>query len=545
MAVDKTKFAVVSSQMSRFNDNVCNGLATVQIPDALKYVDRLFQAAQKIFPPELVYLGWRYMTPYEEYRIVTQRGSSGTTTLELAKSDMFMVAFKFSFDGQVLEERPLYLPFVGPGGTITIRGSRFTISPLLTDPSVSVGVDHIYIPVGQAKITYRRESQSFLKNGRVEMGDVVWAKIYRRKQKNTRQGAPAIKANTCLMHYLLAKYGLVRTFSMMRGVEIHAGDDLTMTEVNYPPSEWAILTSTGNPSKYLKDKFATATKLRLAVRHSQYDFVVASMIAGVFYIAELFPQRLLAEYIDGSREELRLWRIFLGHLIFPAGGSEGRLVDDVNNHLETVDEYLDALSQEELARDGVVCSDIYGLFMKVIETFNQRITKSGSRIASMADKRLTVLKFALYDIRKAIYMMSYMLKSKAKKRLTADDTKKIMRKWLKHDLVKEMNSGHGEVTSIASPGDCMIFKLTSTLVPQTNSAGTESGGSKSTATMSDPTKFLHATIAEVGSFGNLPKSDPSGRSRVNPYLTVEPDGTIVHKPQFAALLESVQQKIKR
>jgi hypothetical protein len=545
VTVDRAKFQAVSSVMPKFDENICRGLATVQMPDALKHVDRLFQSAQKIFPPELVYRGYRMMTPEEEYRVITQRGSSNTTTLELAKSDMFMVAFCFTFNGMPIEERPMYLPYVGPGGTITIRGSRFTVSPLLTDPSVSVGVDHIYIPVGQAKITYRRESQSFLKNGKPDFGDVVWAKIYRRKQKAGRGGYPAIKANTCLMHYLLCKYGLKKTFAMMRNVDIHYGDDKTINESLYPPEEWSIFTSTGIPSKYLRDKYATATTLRLAVRNSQYDFVVASMIAGVFYVAELFPQRMRAEYIDGTADELRLWRIFLGHLIFPPGGSEGRLVDDVNTHLETVDEYLDVLSREELERDGVICSDIYDLFMRVIETFNQRITKSGSRIASLNDKRLVVLKFALYDIRKQIYMMSYALKSKAKKRLLPEDAKKIMRKHLKYNLAMEMNTGHGEVTSISSPGDCMYFKLTSTLVPQSNSSGTEGGGSKSQATMTDPSKFLHSSICEIASFSNLPKSDPSGRSRVNPYLNVAADGSIIHKPQFQELLESVQQKIKR
>jgi hypothetical protein len=546
MTVDKAFFGLVSQVMPKFNANVCNGLATVQIPDAMRYVDRLVDSAQKIFPPGLVYRGCQRVTPEEEYRVVTQRGSSNTTTLEVARSDMFMVKLSFTFDGLPIEDRYMYLPFVGQGGTITIRGARYTVSPLLTDSSVSVGVDSIFIPVGQAKITYRREGQNYLRNGKVEMADVVWAKIYRRKQKTARvSGYPVIKANTCLMHYLLCKYGLVRTFSMMRGVDIIYGDHTNITEELYPPAEWSIFTSTGQPSKYIKDKYAVATTLRLAVRNTQYDFIVASMVAGVFYIVELFSQRLLPEYIDGSTDELRLWRILLGHLIFPPGGSEGRLVDDVNNHLETVDEYLDILSREDLEKDGVQCSDIYDLFMRVIETFNQRVTKSGSRIASMADKRLVVLKFALYDIRKAIYMMSYMLKSKAKKRLLADDVKKIMRKFLKYNLAVEMNTGHGEVTSISSPGDSMYFKLTSTLVPQTNSSGMESGGSKSQASMADPSKFLHPTIAEVGSFSNLPKSDPSGRSRVNPYLTVEADGTIVHKPQFAALLESVQQKIKR
>lgn len=545
MSVDKMLFNLISQNTSRFNDNVCNGLATVQMPDALKYIDRLFQSAQKIFPPELVYRGYRPMTPEEVYRVITQRGSGGSTTLELSRSDMYMVEFCFDFDGKPIEGRPMYLPYVGPGGTITIRGSRFTISPILADPSISVGVDHIYIPVGQAKIRYHRESQSFLRNGKIEMADVVWAKIYRRKQKAGRGGYPAIRANTCLMHYLLCKYGLVRTFSMMRGVEIRHGDETTINETTCPTDEWSIFTSTGNPSKYLKDKFATSTTFRLAVRTSQYDFIVASMIAGVFYIAELFPQRLRPEFIDGTEGELRLWRIFLGHLIFPPGGNEGRLVDDVNTHLETVDDYLDIISREELERDGVVCSDIYDLFMRVIETFNQRITSNGSRIASMADKRLLVLKFALYDFRRQIYMMSYALKSKAKKRLLAEDVKKIMRKHLKYNLAMEMNSGHGEVTSISSPGDCMIFKLTSTLVPQSSSSGAESGGGKSQANLSDQSKFLHSTIAEVGSFSNLPKSDPSGRSRINPYLTVAADGSIIHRPQFAELLESVQQKIKR
>lgn len=531
----------IRGKTPKFNDVICNGLAMTQIPLAAKYVSDLFQCAQDIFPPGLVYEGYKICTPQEAYGELTRKGNI-TTQLDRAKNDLFMVRYRFSFDGKPIEDRFLYLPYVTDGGIITLRGARYSISPLLTDSSISVGVDHIYIPMGQAKLTFKRESQNFMRNGKPEMADVVWSQIYRRKQKSMRvSGYPAVRANTCLMHYLLCKYGLHGTFSLMRGIHVEVGDERNITTERFPESEWSIFASTGLKPRAIKDRHYTPTRLRIAVRNKDYDFVVASMIAGVFYIVEHFPQRMLPEYVD----ETRLWRILLGHQLFPPGSSEGKLVDDVNNHFDTVDDYLDVLAKDDLARDGVVCADIYGLFMRIIETFNQRITQSGDNLASMYDKRLVVLRFALYDIRKNIYLMSYQLKSKARKRLTPDDIKKIMRKFLKPNLVISMNTGHGEVSSISSPGDNKIHKITSLLVPQTSSSGSDSGAGKSRASMIDPTKFLHASYAEVGSYSNLPKSDPSGRSRINPFVEIDDYGAIVRKGRFAALIDNVQQKIKR
>jgi hypothetical protein len=106
-----------------------------------------------------------------------------------------------------------------------------------------------------------------------------------------------------------------------------------------------------------------------------------------------------------------------------------------------------------------------------------------------------------------------------------------------------MTKNHGEVSTISSPGDNKAFKITSILVPQSGSS--RLGSRKDRAVINDPSKRLHVSVAEVGGYANLPKSEPSGRSRINPHLQVDVKGVVMRNPTHAALLDGIQEQIRR
>jgi hypothetical protein len=167
-------------------------------------------------------------------------------------------------------------------------------------------------------------------------------------------------------------------------------------------------------------------------------------------------------------------------------------------------------------------------------------------VSSMYDKHFTVLRYLLSDAVVSIFHLTYDLKRKAgntARELTAKDVIATMDKKLKVGCVLSglTSGGHGEVNTIAYPGDNMVFKLTSRAILQSSATGSK----QSTALMDDPAKFLHASIAEVGTYGNQPKFDPTGRSRINPYLAVGVDGSIKRNSEFTELLDRVQREIRR
>lgn len=553
--MDNTLFKLVEDQMPKFNPLIANGLAVEQMKEVENYIDQIFRCAALGFPPGLRYEGYVRCTPIEEYNEITHKRNN-KRLCEIARSDLYLVKYNFSYTQngktEALYPRYLYLPFVNDAGIITLRGSRFMISPVLADRAISVEMDNIFIPLNCAKLKFEKVVQHFkIVNAEgQETVDVVWSPVHNLMGKGRKDGQrPTIDAYSTLAHYLFCYYGIHETFNRFANTQVVIGGE-EVNETAYPSSKWIIFSPIQLKPRGVRDKFYVSSNIRLAIPRDRYNLLTKSLIGGFFYVVDHFPDRVIPEYIAAPGSEVgdleaekSLWMVLLGHIIFASESSEGELINKIREHLGSLDEYIDEMIQDNLRRDGVVVDNIYSLFVHIIETLPSRLLSAGDNVASMYGKRLTVIHYVLFDIIKAIMTVRFKLQSAIKKKpLTLDDINKIMNRELGRDLITQINRKHGEVTSISSPGDNKIFKITSNVVMQTKSG---SGGRKTKANLSDPSKALHASIAEVGSFSNLPHSDPTGRSRISPYLMLEDDGMIKRNPEFIELLESVQALIQK
>jgi hypothetical protein len=330
---------------------------------------------------------------------------------------------------------------------------------------------------------------------------------------------------------------------MFTGTDVVIGEH-EINETNYPPNKWIICNSAGIKPARLKDKMYTPSTIRLAIPIDSYTQVNRDLIGGFFYITDHFPERFKSEYFNVPAEKT-LWKILLGHLIFAAGSNEGELSNKIDDHFTSLDEYIDSMDQINLSDDGIMVDNIYSLFMHVLTTMPDRLMSVGNSVASLYDKQLTILRYLLYDIRSAIVKVRFKLcKNNNKRALTADDINKVMNRELPREIICNINRNHGEVTSISSPGDNKIFKITSNILMQTKS-GSNSSKKKSKGNINDPSKALHSSIAEVASFCNLPQSDPTGRSRLNLTIQLADDGTILRNDKYRKILDDLQVMIDR
>lgn len=549
--MDKQFLEVMDNNTPKFNPLIANGLAVEQMKYVEQYIDNIFHCAAESFPEGLKYIDLQRCTPKEEYDQLTLK-TTARRTFELSDSTVFLVKARFKWRDKELHPRYFYLPYVTEAGLIKIRGSVFSISPVLADKAISVGVNNLFVPLNRDKLTFERLQYNFLidgpsennpevRQGKRQSTFVAWSKIYHVDTSGgDRSWIPPVKAVSTLPHYLFAKYGLTRVFSQFGNTDIRVGYEDTINAVTCSDDEWVICYSIhsvdGFKPKGVRDKAYTPSTIRLAIRRSSYNSLTESLIGGFFYVLDHWPERFLPEYVD----EVRLWRALLGHAIFQSPDNEGKLVSQIETHLGSLDLYLDPMAKKDFRDEGIFCNDLYEFFVHIIETMPERVRHSGSQIASMYDKRLTVLRYVLLDLVKAIFGFTFKLRSITKKELTERDILNAMTKSLKRDKIMSINNGHGEVSSISCPGDNMIFKITSNVVLQTQSTG----GGRSKSNLDDPSKLLHASIAEVGSYSNLPKSDPTGRSRLNPCLALGADGSILRDPEKAALIDEVQQMIE-
>lgn len=554
--MDTRLFEHIQNQCPEFNRDVTRGLAVIALNGSADgvnthvedYIHRALRCAEADFPEGLKYIGrGTRCTPHEEFAVLTAKRGQSTTAkvnLELSHSDVYLMRYNFEYRGEELKPVYLWLPFCHDGGIIGIGGSTFSISPVLADKSISVGEDSIYIPVSRAKLTLKRQTHPFYADRERISANVIWGKIHNGATKKIK-GVPTrrtITADATLPHYLFCKYGFHNAFTMLTGIQVHAGYDDHINPENFPEDEYVICKSLykvlGAKPNRLRTQYYEPSRIQIAIPRNKFNHAIQSLIGGFYYVADRFPDRLTPNTID----DIRVWRILMGHIIFATDDSEGKLLNQIDAHMESLDTYVDTNVRDLLQEDNVFVDDLYELFCHINETFVTRVAESASQIASMYDKRLTVLRYILGDVTNAIFYVVFALRKAAKKELNKRVIQDIMRIFLKMDLILKLNHKHVEVSSISSPSDCMAFKITSNIILQSDIG---SGNAQSKSITIDGSKVLHSSILEVGQFANLPKTEPTGRRRVNPYVLLDSSWTVMRHPDYIGFLETVQQSISK
>lgn len=527
--------AIERYRMPEFNRDVVDGLAVREMERVEAYMHRVWQCAAEDFPQGLTYDGFRRLSPEEEYMIRVRRGSN-TATLEIARSNIYMVAYKLKWQGQDLPECNVQLPIVEDAGIIYIRGTKYAICPVLGDIALSDGVDSIFIPLLRDKMTFKRYQHHIVVDGHLQGKFFVWASIHHEAKNDPKPGGSRIV--TTLAHYLFAKYGVTGT--LLRYANAHAviGTHDTISRAQYPLEDWVLIASTRNKPGKLRDKSYRPTDLVIAIPRPEWTETVANILSAFFYVADYFPHRVTAEDAD----ETYLWCAIMGLAIWGTGTNEGQLVQEVESHLHSLDGYVDNEARRDMAREGVIVEDIYDLFVYLIDNFTRRIVEAYPNLPSMYGKQLMILRYVMKDLVKSINLFMYRVKVSQKKALTYKDIAERLKAEIEMDKILDINKRHGEVdTSISSPGDNKYFKITSRIVKQVNSSGRR----ERTISLIDPANFLHHSIPEGGSYLTPSGSDPTGHERVNPCIQLGPGYVVERRESTRELLDDVERRIRR
>lgn len=532
-----------------FNPMIANGLAVTHMEEGEDYVDSIFELTAAGFPPGLKYEGCQRLDPIREYAETTKKRAN-RCVYDVAPSYVYLMEYKFSYNGQKIASRFMYLPFVSTAGTIYISGSRFVISPILADRVISVGMNNVFVRLNKARMTFNRLAHHYVAEiGGIPIREtiqVAFGDIYNKKpQKNAPK--PTVRAQCTLVHYLLCKYGLTETFKRYGKCDPVVGGT-EITEDTYPASDWVICRSTGmTPPRFGKKVAYEPSNLRLAIPRDKYTTMVKNLVAGVFYVVDHFPTMMLPEWVNSTR-----WMVLLGHLIWGGHQGWGRLLADAQDHFDSLDEYVDEMVRDQLRQKKPIerpdalmqyaqVENLYDFLALVIENFYDWLLDSEDRVSTMYDKELSILPFVYYQITSAINNLYFKLNAASKKELVAKKIESIMGQNLRPGLIYKITREHGEVTTTYTSGDNMALKITNLLVPQSNSTRAK----KDRGALNDPAKRLHASIAEVGQAFSLPKSEPSGRSRVALTLQLDETGMVKRNENYRELLDSVQQKLLR
>ena len=542
--MDNELARLVDLDTPKLNPDIADGLAVKHLAEAEDYIDMMWRAVARNFPPGLVYVRGERCTPHEAYAEETRK-RFGRRQIDISESNVYLMRYVFRYHDEIIHHYAK-LPYVLDGGVINMGGARFTIAPVIADRVISIGDKDVFIRFVRTLMIVERTGWDFVAitdgERKKEFVDIAWSKIHH----SSKGDAPTVKAKSSLIHYLFCKHGLYETFLRYGRCNPVFGTVETITPEAYPPDEWIICQSSWlnmrrNPSGVKSAGLYNPTQIVVAIRKSEYTPMVRNLIAGFYYVVDHFPDRILPEFL-GTPNERRLWMVLMGHLLFSSNIGEGKLAEDIETHIRALDEYMDDVMKIKFAEIGMNLKDIYELFGILIEKIDDWIIGSSEHINSLYNKELSILYFVLQDVVRQIIRFYFKLNSASKKPMTAKEIEKnYIGPNLKPGAIFLITRCHSEVSTTTTSGDNKALKITTIMVPQTSTNKT--GAGRDMAAITDPSKHFHVSVAEHGGYLNLPKSDPSGHARINPFTLLSPKGVLQRNPDLIELTDSIQRAI--
>lgn len=530
--MDNNLFKEMDRQIPDFNPRIARNLSVEFMEDVENYITRIFQSSQQDYPPDLRFLRIERVDPRTDFE-----RSKYKDKYDITRSDVYMVKVIFEFKG--VELPPFYtnLPYVRKGGIITIKGSNYLVSPVMIDEGLSVGPNSIFIHVNKAKITFSRIHYAMRTDGKRFNGHVIYSDIYNGKppsdvsKKSLRF---THRMHSLVAQYLFAMHGLTGAFKEYLNADVKVGFEEINTE-NYPADEWIICESLGSNPGNLTIKYFKPHGVKIAIRISDWGIATQTLALSVFYILDHHYDRVKNEDI----EDPNFWRLILGLTLRPEERNEVACMNSALRNLESLGSHLDPQVKQSLSTIGIEVDDIYGLFVEIIKTYTYRIVQSSHELSTMYGKRLTLLRYLLETITSKIFKLGYNLQArKNDTNLREGDVIKNIKQHLNPKDIKNINYNHPEIESVNTPTDNMLPRLATRVCQQNRLIS-----SKTTDIFTDD-MILDASIGEAGNL-TCTSGDKTGRSRLNPWVQISDDGTIIQNPELLDITTRAQRNINR
>lgn len=505
--------------------NVAEGLAYKQMtPErCMRYIDEILTELNRNFPPGFKYEGMvkcSAMMQFQEMLKLPKRRKH----YELSKTDCFVVHCKFSLYGVDLRPRALLLPIVDRHGITSIWGTTFVLSPVAVDNIFSSENGSIFIQFIGSRDNFHALDVSFMVNGLTRRSSTVYAELHKKADASDRKST--------LFNYIAATYGVTETFKLFFDAEVVVGDELN--EADYPPEEWAMCSSHGKGTRYR----GPTTAIKLAVRKEDMSKPGVESAIGAFFFCldTVVPKGFVeVEYIN----EPIMWRRILSHFIFKDEDIVKNM-KKIEEHLASLPGYVNSITRRKLHLEGVMVNDMDGLMAHLMSNFN--IICNAREASDVTDKRLTVMRYVLFDIENRLVRLSFEAKKITDAAISREKIETLLDKKWPADAISNIREKHGEVSVLATPNDNFMLKVTLPVVGQENANGKRGSGS---INLQNPLYRLHASSAGLYSYELINKSKPTGTTRLNPFINVDDDGKVTISQDLKMRIEETQKVITR
>ncbi len=533
------------------NPDIMRGLATVMLKNSVEYIDAIAKRNFHGCVPGLEYMGYELCSPEEEFRERT-KVKTNKRQFDYAPSDIFMIKLKLGMwvNGKLEPFKPKFidLPYARDGNLIYLGGTLSHIKMVLTNKVISPGNKLLFVRMLGTRKNFYRNGYSIRIDGETKTTFVVHSAIYDAKTSSRAPaGALTTKAVSVMSHYLLIKYGFTGMFEKYLGFVPVIGTTQEITEDKYPSDNWVIVSTAHThvkPSGVVETVYES-TQIRLAVRRDQWNQQTIALVSEFFYVIDHFPSHVRVEDVDNTNNWIRL----LGFILVGGQYTMSRIFSQMNEHLTSLDDFVDEFAMDKLAEKGYEVNDFYDLAAMLSMRFSDLLAEN-DRAGNIYEKYYDVLYHVMRPVTYALTKARYALQHAAKRKRPAQDDsgngalfmnlEQVLSRKLNAGAIFKLQGDNTVLEPVSYCADHWYPRITSKVSEQEKVNGANSSGRRG---MSDA-DHLDVSMIEGGSLLFLPKGNPAPTANANPYMKIDrKTGSIIPNPKIAALLAATKIKL--
>lgn len=372
----------MDENVPQFSKEVTEGTVKEVFESIPEYLDRVFRSSVMSLNKSinLKYIGYEFVNPEEEFYSVYGGNKTNSPDFDLAHSDVYPIKFHFTFDGNPIEQTIL-LPYARSGNIFMISGTKYVVSPVLTDTVITPQARQIFVRLLKGKLTFDCKDTNFVYNGQTCNGLLIWSKIMKNSVKTGSLGKPLSPTSL----YLMGKYGFKGTLNKYLPKEVGKlmkrslkPDDILITTEDSPKlrEKYNVYESTGiKPSEVKVKGEYVGHNIKIYIHKDipQTSFI-RHLFFGIIYALDVLPfeaHEILELINSGDVEnETYKWKMMLGNIDYKGFFSHVKVSNDILEHFNNIEYYVDSIIKEQLQEVGIYVDNFFDLLYYIMRNFS-------------------------------------------------------------------------------------------------------------------------------------------------------------------------------
>lgn len=540
---------LIDEGMPDFNPVYTEGFHQKEFEYGHVWFDRALRSILKSVERKGVF--FRGCTPADPKEFIDHLISSSRKIFDAHKETLYPVGIDIDYvdKGGKTNNFRVYtmLPYTNLYGDVFLRGAFYNAQYVLAERGLPVTKENsIFVKVLGYKFKIGTENfnmnQIFTDAGTwVSRGystnlaaNRFYSPTEARKIKDTKTPTPL------LAWYIFAKMGFSKAMEQYGECDYRIGPIDALVEECRPEDRWEIFARTNNKGineKYLGEFIALDTAI--AVRNLHANRPALSAMALQYMSAMMFVIDCCSSHFDIDRiDEPSYWKLLIGRCSVKAGDTDEYIMRLIDQHFETINEYLDEDSIKRFAGQSIVVANMFDLFNYIIANRSE-IVQTTNR-ASAFHKELASLEFMLDSLLTAANNFKYDIKNNSE-----INFKKVGQFLTSHFHIKEIdNARNANLIQEATPTDNPFIDYGLGCMPQHKVYTGIGKQKKGDFDVNDSATFTDASLPFVFSCFRVNKPNPDGRGYLSPTGYLIDGKTTALDPEQKPLFERTDHRLR-